>query len=270
MAVGMSGPDALARLESRRGPAFAPDGGAYGTIAVVGGGCYGSYYVRQLARAREKGALRWTRLLVVDRDPSCRVAREHADVTVVVEDWTAFFDRWLGAAAAAPSPARDAIVPSPLMPHLMFDWLLRRARERWPGRDVQRAPLPEPPATPWERAGDDGTHYASYATWMCPVNCVEPAICPHTRTARDWTMPAALEALTRASSGRGRPLAGPAIFHCTHRAFGVGMFDVAEVLAADTLVRRAGTAGPAEVLVGTVSHCHGALALLALGAPIPE
>jgi tRNA A37 threonylcarbamoyladenosine dehydratase len=46
----------------------------YGTIVVVGGGCYGSYYVQQLARARQAGALGFSRLLVVDRDPDCRVS----------------------------------------------------------------------------------------------------------------------------------------------------------------------------------------------------
>ena len=268
----MSGPYTLARIEPARPHASAPDGGPYGTIVVVGGGCYGSYYVRQLSRARAKGMLTWERLLVVDRDAGCRVAREMPDAaaTMVTEEWGAFFDRWLGEAAAVPSGARDAVVPSPLMPHLMFDWLLRRARDRWPGRAVERGRLAEPPATPWERAGADGTHYASYATWMCPVNCVEPATCPHTRAPRDWTMPAALAALARSAAGRGRPLAGPAILHCTHRAFGVGMFDVADVVAADALVRRAGTDGAAEVLLGTVSHCHGALAVLAVGAPGAE
>ena len=271
----MSGPDAPTLVRASSLHASAPDGGPYGTIVVVGGGCYGSYYVRQLARARAKGALTWARLLVVDRDAACRVARElpEAGATVVADEWGAFFDRWLGeAAAAAPAApaARDAIVPSPLMPHLMFDWVMRRARDRWPGRTVERVRLPQPPATPWERAGDDGTHYASFATWMCPVNCVEPAICPHTRAPRDWTMPAALATLARSAGDRGRPLAGPAVLHCTHRAFGVGMFDVADVLAADALVQRAGAAGAAEVLVGTVSHCHGALAVLSLGVPPAE
>lgn len=47
----------------------------YGTIVVCGGGCYGGYYVRQLARARTAGAIRFERLVVVDRDPGCRVAQ---------------------------------------------------------------------------------------------------------------------------------------------------------------------------------------------------
>jgi hypothetical protein len=250
----------------------------YGTIVVCGGGCYGSYYVRQLRRAASRGALRWRRVLVVDRDPRCRVAIESEDVggvpadgsapapRVVAAEWGAFFDTYLADATAAPDSSRlDAIVPSPLMPHLVYEWLVRRARERWPAREIATRPLPAPPPTPWERAAPDGTHYVSYATWMCPVNCVEPARCPHTRGARDWSMPDGVRAWVAARRAAGDAIAGPAILHCAHRAFGVGMFDTSDVLAADRLVVAAGTGGPARVLVGTVSHCHGALNLLSLG-----
>jgi hypothetical protein len=265
----MSAPDVV-RLSRPR--ASAPDGGAYGTIAIVGGGCYGSYYVRQLERARRAGAVDWRRLVVVDRDAGCRVASEgmagapgHAPAELVVAGWNDFFADWLRESCERPSGSRDAIVPSPLMPHLMFDWLLARARERWPSRRIERRPLPAAPGTPWERAAPDGTHYASYATWMCPVNCVEPEVCPHTRGARDWSMPRELAAWVERERAAGRAVEGPAVFHCAHRAFGVGMFDVADVVAADRLVERAGSAGASRVLVGTVSHCHGALALLELG-----
>ena len=54
-------------------PAGSP-AGAYGTIVVVGGGCYGSYYVRQLGRSRRAGRIAYEQLLVVDRDAQCAVA----------------------------------------------------------------------------------------------------------------------------------------------------------------------------------------------------
>jgi hypothetical protein len=44
------------------------------------------------------------------------------------------------------------------------------------------------------------------------------------------------------------------------------MLDTADVLAAEALVAEAGAAGPADVLVATVSHCHGALTVLSIGA----
>jgi hypothetical protein len=48
------------------------------------------------------------------------------------------------------------------------------------------------------------------------------------------------------------------------------MFDAAEVLAGDRLVAGAGLGpGEVDVLVGTVSGCHGAASLLHLGPPAP-
>jgi hypothetical protein len=248
----------------------------YGTIVVVGGGCYGSYYVRQLTRAAKADALNYGRLLVVDRDPECRVAAEVDESSrqsqggpplpeVVVSGWTEFFDQYLEG-AERDGAASDAIVPSPLMPHLMYEWLRSRARTRWPGRVVETRPLERDPSMPWQRRADDGTHYVSYAEWICPVNCIEPATCPKTRGPRSWSMPPGVREYVAAERARGRELAGPVIFHCTHRAYGVGMFDTADVVAADRFVEEAGTLGSAEVLVGTMSHCHGALNVLGIGA----
>jgi hypothetical protein len=246
----------------------------YGTIVIVGGGCYGSYYVRQLGRAARAGALTAEHVLVVDRDPKCRVSSElggadTANVEVVVAEWSAFFDSYLDAAAASTartaSDAPDAIVPSPLMPHLMYEWLERRARARWPHRTVEMRPLDAPSGIPWQKRGEDGTQYVSFAEWVCPVNCIEPALCPATRGERSWSMPPAVMAATEEARRNGRNLAGPVIFHCQHRAYGVGMFDTSAVVAGDEVVRRAAESGAAEVLVGTVSHCHGALSVLAVG-----
>jgi len=236
----------------------------FGRVIVVGGGCYGSYYVRQLRRAVDAGAVQCAGVIVVDRDPACRVAVERpaGDPLVHVEtaEWRGYFARYLGAAARDPSAANDAIVPSPLMPHLLRDWLIDAARARWVDRDVRVAPLPVPPDVPWERAAPDGTHYVSFATWMCPINCIEPAVCPHTRGPRDWSMAPAIRAYA-ARTGEVAP--PPILFQCTHRAYGVGMVDVRDVLAADAAIAGAGAAGaPVDVLVGTVSHCHGAVSRL--------
>lgn len=241
---------------------------AHASVIIVGGGCYGSYYVRQLLRARAAERLSFDRLVVVDRNANSQVARswpDEAAIVTVQSDWGAFFDQYLGAASADSRPNRDAIVPSPLMPHLMFDWLVRRARERWPERAVERRPLRRPPNVPWQRALPSGTHVVSFAEWVCPVNCIEPAKCPAIKAPRDWSMPVAVRDYVHAQERDPSPLAGPIIFHCEHRAFGVGMFDTQIVLDADALVARAAASEAADVLVGTVSHCHGALDVLHVG-----
>lgn len=239
-----------------------------GDVAIVGGGCYGTFYAGQLVRAAERGKVRYRRLLVVDRERACRFAAEIGsgpDRELVVADWGEFFDRWLDRPDDPQLGAGDAIVPSPLMPHLMYEWLLRRARARWPGRTVEQRPLTTPLGTPYDTLAPDGTRYVSFADWLCPTHCVEPAICPVIRAPRTWEMGDALEQLAGRLRRTG-PTAGPALFVCRHRAFGVGMFDVAAVLAGDRAVAEAGTRpGRVDVLVGTVSGCHGAVSLLHLG-----
>ncbi|HKS05753.1 MAG TPA: hypothetical protein VJR92_05530, partial [Gemmatimonadaceae bacterium] len=113
----------------------------YGDIVVIGGGCYGSFYVRQLQRAAAAGAVEWTQLLVVDRDAACQVntdlrTHEHAQPAprLVVQEWGTFLDTWIPRESHS---APDTIVPSPLMPHLFFEFLMRRASTGVPNRRVE-------------------------------------------------------------------------------------------------------------------------------------
>lgn len=238
-------------------------------VVIVGGGCYGTFYAGQLERARVRGRAAYRRLLVVDRNPACQMAREMGqDETrqLVTQEWGEFFDDYLAAVETpAPGEPTDAIVPSPLMPHLMYEWLVRRARERWPGRRVETRPVTAGSGTPYDASAPDGTRYLSFADWICPTHCIEPAICPVIRAPRTWEMADALEGLARRLD-ESHPTAGPVLFVCEHRVFGVGMFDVSAVLAGNEQVAAAGDEqSTVDVLVGTVSSCHGAVNLLHLG-----
>jgi hypothetical protein len=240
-----------------------------GEIVVIGGGCYGTFYARQLADARAHGRMEFTRVLVVDWNPQCQMVKEleeTEDRRLVVSEWGDFFDQYFASAATALESSAETppphIVPSPLMPPLMHQWLLRRARTRWPGRPVDTRPLAAEVGTPYDTPAPDGTRYVSFADWICPTHCIEPAICPVIRGPRTWEMSDAAEDLARRLHAR-----GPVLFVCRHQAFGVGTFAVNEVLAGDRIVTDAGASGaPVQVLIGTVSSCHGALALLDLGA----
>jgi hypothetical protein len=246
------------------------DKAAFRDVVIVGGGCYGTFYATQLVRARERGKAVFHRLLIVDRDPDCRLAREigtDESRQLVVQDWGEFFDGYLNhERLSRPGTPRDTIVPSPLMPHLMYQWLVRRAQRRWPGRLVETRAVPRGPGTPYDVSAPDGTRYVSYADWICPTHCIEPAICPVIRAPRTWEMADALEGLAQRLGGQ-QQTAGPILFRCEHQVFGVGMFDVAAVLGGDAAVMEAGQApGSIDVLVGTISSCHGAVNLLHLGS----
>lgn len=231
----------------------------FGTIVVVGGGCYGSYYVRQLQRARGAGRAAIARIVVVDRDARCAVARglearPDPGVVVAVADWEAFFTHWLGEATADPAAhARSAIVPSPLMPHLLYAWLAAQARAVADNADLRGEAPGDIPGVPWQNVGADGTRYVSFATWICPINCIEPARCPHTRGPRDWSLHRTLTVPAGSDD--------TALLPVTHRTFGVGMIDVTDVLAARAVVLEAVRHGRGA-RVATASHCHGAVGLV--------
>jgi hypothetical protein len=242
-------------------------------VIVVGGGCYGTFYAGQLAKAKEKGRARFRKVVVVDREPGCRAQRELGgapDREFVASDWAAYFDAFLGGARRASAEGggepQDYIVPSPLMPHLMFEWVLRRARARWPGRPVAVQPVPGTLGTPYDRTAPDHTRYVSFADWICPTHCIEPAICPAIGGPRTWEMRTAIEQLSERLRAAGEPVVGTALFVCRHHVFGVGTFAVDAVLEGDAVVRAAGASPePASVLVGTISSCHGAVNLLTIG-----
>ena len=234
-----------------------------GEFVVIGGGCYGAFYTRQLETARARGKIDYRRLLVVDRDPACRVAGSPpADGReLVLEDWGSFLDGYLDGAPSS-YPDESFIVPSPLMPHLLFDWLLRRARERWPDRNITPRSAPAAVGTPYETVAPDGTRYVSYADWLCPTHCIEPGTCPVIRAPRTWEMAEAAEGLTSRLDREARTV-GPVLFECRHVAHGVGAIPLRQVFDGDALLDRTEPAGhPVDVVVGTVSACHGAINLI--------
>ena len=234
-----------------------------GDVVIIGGGCYGSFYSGQLLEGRARGLLSFGRLLVVDRNAQCQVAREKvgvAGLSLVTADWGEFLDGYLAGLSAGPG---DVIVPSPFMPHLLREWLQRRSTARWPGRAVASAPLPREVGTPYERPGADAATYLSWADWICPTHCTEPALCPAIRAPRTWSMP---ETLTAFAARVG--LSGPLAFEVRHIAHGVGGFETGAVLEADRRLAELGARGPAEVVIATTSHCHAAAGVIRLG-PLP-
>lgn len=216
------------------------------SFVVIGGGESGVFYVRQLLRARAAGVLDTDRILVIDRNPSCLVARDPSPlVEVEVTDWGEWLDAHLDHLESD-----DHVVPYHWAPHLFFDWLTRQARRA--GALVVRGETPAaPPGVPFARACGPGDLALSYATWTCPSTCIEPALCPHTRGPKDWSLYGDLEAEPPAI-----------VFRCLHLVYGVGSVPVAALLGARRLVLEGLRVGPHRYLVATSSHCHALAAAL--------
>lgn len=243
-----------------------------GDIAVMGGGCYGKFYLGQLVAARQKGVLRFRRLLIVDRAADCPAAAAISEpgCELVVSPWSEFLDLYLDPAARNRDGLTDMIVPTPLMPHLLAHWLERRARAQWPDREVALLPAEAPLGTPYDRLHADGVRYVSFADWLCPTHCVEPLLCPAIKAPRTWEMRDAVSSWS-AEHGREVPTAEPAIFNCRHTAFGVGMYPVRSAFEGfDGFVPVAGAPAGGDLVIGSISSCHGAVALLRVGPAARE
>jgi hypothetical protein len=235
-----------------------------GDVVIIGGGCYGTFYLGQLLKAREAGAVSWRQVIVVDHNAVCPAASMLApDVALHVQPWGDFLDGWLLREVRGPA---DRVVPSPLMPHLMAEWLLRRAGEQHGAGRVALVPAERAAGTPFDMLHPaDGVRYLSHADWTCPVHCIEPATCPVIKAPRQWEMGDTVTEWT-VEHRRKQPTAGPVLFTCRHLTHGVGMYPVNEAFGAldelDVLVR---SHGSADLVIGSISACHGAMAVLRVG-----
>jgi hypothetical protein len=223
---------------------------------VIGGGEAGAVYVRQLLRAVAAGKLETDRIVVVDRDPGCDASRfDDGRVRLDVADWSEWLDAHLEAAGAD-----DHLVPYHWAPHLLFTWLERQAAGAG-ARALRRTGLP-PRGLPYEGTTSDGDRALSYAAWICPPTCIEPALCPHTRGPKDWSLVGDLE----------RPRMDDAVddrivFPCLHLVYGVGTIPVRDVLAARDRLIAGLSGGKRRYLVATSSHCHALATVLEVQPP---
>jgi len=181
-------------------------------------------------------------------------AGEFADapeMSVVTADWLAFLRSWLADGVpvgdAAGVSADDRLIPAPLAPHLLWEWLAGELL-------AEREPAPDGWRLPYEAPGRSGERYLSAAGWTCPATCVEPAHCPALHAPRDWDLAGVIEERARDLGYR------PAVFRCVHLAYGVGGVRVGELLGA-----REGAAPGRRILVATSSRCHAAVGALRIG-----
>ena len=229
---------------------------------VFGGGCYGSFYARQLLRAAEDGQP-VTEIRVVDRNamPAARRLAASPLLQFVRQDWDAFCDVYF--ASLAPD-STDQVVPPPFIPHLPVRWLLRRLALTRPDLQWTVEPAGRMPGTPFQHQSVDGPLTLSHADWICPVHCIEPERCPITRGPRYWDLARTLENWSDALAEAGQPIRQTHLFQCLHYSHGVGAYPAARLADAyrGLAAARAGPGAPARFLIGTVSHCHGAIHIL--------
>jgi hypothetical protein len=225
-------------------------------VVVLGGGGVGTAAVRQLLRAARAGRLSCDTIVVVDHDPDCELGEKVLGLTSgggpPVRMELASWAEWLDGQVDALAPT-DQLVLHHLGPNLLLGWMETQLA-RVGGRMDRVGQAPSRP-WPFEVTTPTGDRALSYATWTCPPLCIEPALCPHTRGPRNWSLAGDLA----------RPPVGvdeAVVFPSLHLVWGIGAVPVRSLIEARDRVRAGLSAGPRTYLVGTASHCHGVAAMV--------
>jgi hypothetical protein len=227
-------------------------------LVVIGGGPIGAGSVRQLLRARDAGKLTTDRIVVVDRDPRCAASAFDAPVQLEVAEWSP----WLRVHLGHRQPD-DHFVPYHWAPHLLEEWLIGELAAV--GATVARSGALAPRGLPFEGDTSAGARALSYASWICPPTCIEPALCPHTRGPKDWSL---ADDLTRPAAGES--FDGHVVFRCLHFIYGVGTVPMRDILDARDQMIAGLAGGRRRYLVATSSHCHALAGVLdVVSAPQP-
>ncbi|MEO5953125.1 MAG: hypothetical protein ABIQ44_11725 [Chloroflexia bacterium] len=238
---------------------------------VFGGGCFGTHHTRHVEKGRTRNRISPdTRLIMVDRNPhppalDLPEIADNSNLTYVQSDWLDYMKaNW------DTLPPDTQAIPAPVAPHLAFDWLVWSVQQRLGPSAISVQPMTHNfGGLPYEYLAPAGVRYISAADWICPTNCRAPHICPMTRDVRTWELADTVNAYAASTPDT---TAAAIVLQPRFRVPGVDTLRLHEYTNARDLVVKLATQPERqgkEIVVATVSPCHGAVSLLRIGDPSP-
>jgi hypothetical protein len=240
-------------------------------FVVFGGGCFGTHHVRSIEKGRMRGRISPDALIIVlDRNahpPALDLPEvsENPHLTFVQTDWLDYMKaNWDSL------PPDIEAVPAPIAPHLAFEWLVWSVRERLGEDAISVEPMShEFGGLPYEYLAPSGARFISAADWICPTNCRAPHICPMIRDVRTWELSRTVNEYAQAHTDT---VAAAVVFEPRFRVPGIDRLYLREYTEArDRILDLYGQpeAAGKEVVVATVSPCHGAVSQMRLNTLVP-
>lgn len=158
---------------------------------------------------------------------------------------------------------KDTLVPDHTAKHVLFQVFLDVTKKYFPNLKTEPVVFKSDFTTPFLHKSDDESVWAvSYATWVCPPDCEEPAICPHIKDKRSWNFNesftklfASLSADTHAYRFSCLPLVEE-ISQIPMIKIQNGISNYLEKVAGNNQSKMT---HPLKIIVATHSHCHGIL-----------
>jgi len=235
---------------------------------VFGGGCFGTHHVRSIEKERMRGRISPdAHIIMLDRNahpPALDLPEvgHNPHMTFVQIDWLDYMKaNW------DTLPRDTEAVPAPIAPHLAFEWLVWSLREHLGEDAISVEPMShEFGGLPYEYLAPSGARFISAADWICPTNCRAPHICPMIRDVRTWELSRTVNEYAQAHTDT---VAAAVVFEPRFRVPGIDRLYLREYTEArDRILDLYGQpqAAGKEVVVATVSPCHGAVSQMRLNA----
>jgi hypothetical protein len=130
--------------------------------------------------------------------------------------------------------------------------------EKFPKCLVELKPFHADFQTPFlHKSENDAIWAMSYATWMCPSECAEPAKCPHIEAPRDWDF---FSSLPRLMENYPDSEYDKHLFGCEPLYAEISHIPLSTIVTEiKNLIARIEKSPPKHIIVATHSHCHGIL-----------
>lgn len=157
----------------------------------------------------------------------------------------------------------DTLVPDHTAKHVLLQVFLDITKKYFPNLKTELVAFKSDFTTPFLHKSEDESVWAvSYATWTCPPDCDEPAICPHIKDKRSWDFNESFTKLFASLPDDTHAYR----FSCTRLFEEISQIPMIKIQneISDYLEKVAGNnrskiAHPLKIIVATHSHCHGIL-----------
>lgn len=157
----------------------------YQTIAILGGHKLALSYYRKLMEAKKTGVLKVDQIIAVSADANAPILSDISTEDFICKTPAEFIARDL--CEWNEDIENCALVPDHTSRHVMLEAFMAWLKIHAPQKKVTLEPLNMPLDFPFTYKSENNAIIAmSYATWACPPDCDEPAICPHIQNKREW------------------------------------------------------------------------------------
>jgi len=227
-------------------------------IYIFGGHALSVNYHELLTAAKASGEITSREIFCIDDNPTCVAASTIPQAHICLHP-AEFIAKYIN--RHYEQHPLDAIVPDHTAQHVLLKVFLDKVAAQGTFK-TQLIPLKEGPNTPFLHKAENQAIWAiSYATWICPPDCQEPAICPHTKAPRSWDCGDVLKPSQTNSNNK----VVTHLFACAPLYQHIVQIPGAVICQEMMTFEKSLTENPPErVIIGTHSHCHGIIGHFAI------